>query len=361
MPDTALPFTIEPMTVLSTREQRAGLLIMALGAVLVYSLWPYFSGLLGAPVLYVVFAGLHRRMAKKIGPSWAALAVVLIAAVVIAVPIVAAVGLVANEATGWAQTLGNSELLQRLSTLQVGTVKVGEQLKQFSSNLLSFLGGSALGLVGTGAKLLIQFTITFFGLYYLLVEPGAGRRILESFIPFSPANRAKLIDAFRGVTVSMLIGTFAVAVVQGTILGVAFWLLGLQSPAFWGVVTVVLSILPVVGGGLVWGPGAAYLFIQGRPVQAIVLVIIGAVIMSNVDTLIRPFVFARYAKLHPFITIIGAFAFVPQMGLLGLLVGPLAISYFFELVQMYREEYLGATPRGLVSSDGAPVVTPPPP
>lgn len=360
MPERALPFTIEPM-VFSSREQRAALLILALGTVLVYTLWPYFSGLLGAPVLYVIFAGLHRRLAAKIGPSWAALAVVVIAALVIAVPIVAAVGLVANEAAGWAQTLGNSELLQRLSTLQIGTVRVGEQLKQFSSNLLSFLGGSALGLVGTGAKLLIQFTITFFGLYYLLVDPAGGRRILESFIPFSPANRAKLIDAFRGVTVSMLVGTFAVALVQGTILGLAFWLLGLPSPAFWGVVTVVLSILPVVGGGLVWAPGAAYLFIQGRPGPALLLVIIGAVIMANVDTLIRPFVFARYAKMHPFITIIGAFAFVPQMGLLGLLVGPLAISYFFELVRMYREEYLGAPPGGLVSPEGGPVATAPAP
>jgi predicted PurR-regulated permease PerM len=340
MPPEPGPFTIDAMPFLSTREQRAALLILALGAALVYVLWPYFSGLLGAPVLYVVFGRFHQRLAAKIGAGWAALVVIVIAAILIALPIVGAVTLVANEATGWAEALRQSELLSRLSTLQIGTIKIGEQLKEFSSNLLSFLGGSALGIVGTGAKLLIQFTITFFGLYYLLLDPGASRRILESFIPFSPENRARLLDAFRGVTVSMLIGTFAVAIAQGLILGLTFWMLGFPSPAFWGVVTIVLSVLPVVGGGLVWGPGAAYLFIQGRVGAAILLVIIGALIIGNVDTLVRPFVFQRYAKLHPFITIIGAFAFVPHMGLLGLLVGPLAISYFFALVQMYREEYL---------------------
>ena len=63
-------------------------------------------------------------------------------------------------------------------------------------------------------------------------------------------------------------------------------------------------------------------------------------IVGNIDTLVRPFVVRRYAKMHPFITVIGAFAFVPLVGILGLLVGPLAISYFFELVAMYKGEYL---------------------
>ena len=69
----------------------------------------------------------------------------------------------------------------------------------------------------------------------------------------------------------------------------------------------------------------------------------GVFVVGNIDTLVRPFVFRRYAKMHPFITVIGAFAFVPIVGLLGLLVGPLAISYFFELVRMYRGEYLPET------------------
>jgi predicted PurR-regulated permease PerM len=109
---------------------------------------------------------------------------------------------------------------------------------------------------------------------------------------------------------------------------------------FWGVVTVVLAILPVVGSGLVWGPGALSLALEGQYGRAIGVALWGVIVVSNVDNVIRPMVFRRWAKIHPFITIIGAFAGIQYFGLLGLLIGPLAISYFFELIRMYRAEYL---------------------
>lgn len=328
------------MSNLVDRQKRAALVIIVLGAGLLFATWPYFSGLLGAPVLYVIFGSLHRRLSKTIGASAAALVVIVISFLVIFLPVLAAVGLMANEAQGWATAIKDSALLERLSVLQIGDIRVGEQLKRVSSMALTWLGGSAIGLLGTGAKLLIQFTLTFFGLYYLLIQPADGRALLESFIPFSPANRARLIEAFRNVTVSMLVGTFATALLQGLAVGLGFWALDLPSPAFWGVVTVIFAILPVVGSGLIWGPGALYLAFQGRPIAALLLAIGGVLIVGNIDTLVRPFVFRHYAQMHPFITVIGAFAFVPLMGILGLLVGPLAISYFFELVRMYKGEYL---------------------
>ena len=104
--------------------------------------------------------------------------------------------------------------------------------------------------------------------------------------------------------------------------------------------TFVLSILPVVGSGMVWGPGAASLAMEGRWGAAIGLAIWGVVAVGNVDSVIRPFVYRRWARIHPFVTIIGAFAGLRYFGLLGLLIGPLAISYFFELIRMYRAEYL---------------------
>jgi predicted PurR-regulated permease PerM len=95
-----------------------------------------------------------------------------------------------------------------------------------------------------------------------------------------------------------------------------------------------------VGSGLVWGPGVLHLALEGRYGMAIGLALWGVVVVGNIDNIIRPVVFRRWAKIHPFITVIGAFAGIQYFGLLGLLVGPLAISYFFELIRMYREEYL---------------------
>jgi predicted PurR-regulated permease PerM len=130
------------------------------------------------------------------------------------------------------------------------------------------------------------------------------------------------------------------AAVQGLLVGLAFWATGMPNALFWGVVTVILAILPVVGSGLVWGPAALALAIDGRYGMAIGMTVWGILVVGNVDNIIRPAVFRRWAKIHPFITIIGAFAGINYFGLLGLIIGPLAISYFFELIRMYREEYL---------------------
>ena len=112
---------------------------------------------------------------------------------------------------------------------------------------------------------------------------------------------------------------------------------------FWGAVTVVLSILPVVGSGMIWGPSAIVLFFSDQPGMAVAMIVYGVLLVGQVDNLIRPWVSNRYAQIHPLITLVGAVAGVSYLGILGLLIGPLALTYFFELLKMYRREYL--TPR----------------
>jgi len=163
---------------------------------------------------------------------------------------------------------------------------------------------------------------------------------MAPFIPFSEANAEALRQRFKDVTTSTLIGTGVTALVQGALVALGFWAAGLSNAAFWGVVTVLLSILPVVGSGLVWVPGVAVLAFERRYGWAVALAIWGMVAVGQVDNLIRPWVFRRYASIHPFVTIIGAMMGISYFGLLGLLIGPLAISYFFELIRMYRQEYL---------------------
>jgi predicted PurR-regulated permease PerM len=129
-------------------------------------------------------------------------------------------------------------------------------------------------------------------------------------------------------------------VAQGLLVGLAFWVVGLPSAVFWGVVTTVFAILPVVGSGLVWGPGTIALALDHRYIAAAGLALWGLIVVGNVEYVIRPMVFRRWANIHPLVTLVGALGGVSYFGLLGLLIGPLAISYWFELIKMYREEYL---------------------
>jgi predicted PurR-regulated permease PerM len=328
------------MPFLDTDRQRAAWLILALGLALVYALWPFSTGLIGAPVLYVIMAPLHRELSRHMPVRVAAAIVVVLGMVLVLGPGVSVVGLVAAEAQDMATGVIRSPLLARISRIRVGPYQVGAQLEQIGSQIVSFIGTSALGLIGTATRIGIQLTIAFFGLFFLLVSPEASWRSVRPFIPFSAASAEILRRRFGDVTVSTLVGTGLTALIQGCAVGLAFWVLGLSNPFFWGVVTVIFAILPVVGSGLVWGPGAASLAMEGRWGAAIGLVIWGIVVVGNVDSVIRPIVFRRWAKIHPFVTVIGAFMGLRYFGLLGLLIGPLAISYFFELIRMYRVEYL---------------------
>jgi predicted PurR-regulated permease PerM len=336
---TRSPYS-SPMPFLDTKRDRAAFLIFVLGMALVYTLWPFSTGLVGAPVLYVVFAPVYRWLAAWLRPGLAAGVVVLLGVILVLGPGVSFVGIIAGEAQDMASGVIRSPLLTRLRELRIGPYDVGAQIEAFGSRLVAFIGASALSLIGTATRLGIQLTITFFGLYYLLLAPGSAWRQVQPFIPFSRHNAEILRNRFRDVTISTLIGTGLTASVQGLLVGLAFWATGIPNALFWGVVTVVLAILPVVGSGLVWGPGVLALFLEGSYGRAIALALWGVIVVGNVDNVIRPMVFRRWARIHPFITIIGAFAGIQYFGLLGLLIGPLAISYFFELIRMYRAEYL---------------------
>jgi predicted PurR-regulated permease PerM len=328
------------MAFLDTKRDRAAFLIFVLGLGLVWALWPFSTGLMGAPVLYVVFAPVQRWLARRMHPRLAAALVVLMGVILVLGPGAAFVGVIAGEAQDMATGVIRSPLLARLRELRVGGYDVGAQIESLGSRLVSWIGSSALGLIGTATRLGIQLTITFFGLYYLLLAPRTVWRGVLPFIPFSTRNAERLLERFRDVTISTLIGTGMTAAMQGLLVGLAFWVTGIPNALFWGVVTVILAILPVVGSGLVWGPGVLVLALEGKYGMAIGLAIWGVLVVGNVDNIIRPMVFRRWAQIHPFITIIGAFAGINYFGLLGLIIGPLAISYFFELIRMYREEYL---------------------
>ncbi len=329
------------MAFLDTKRDRAAFLIFMLGLGLMYALWPFSTGLIGAPVLYIMFAPIYRGLhGRGLKPGLAAGLVVLLGILLILGPGLSFLGVVANEAQDMAGGVIRSPLLSRLRELRIGPYDVGAQIEAFGSSLVNWIGTSAVGLIGTATRLGIQLTIAFFGLFYLLQAPETAWRQVRPFIPFSGRNAEILRDRFKDVTISTLIGTGLTASIQGLLVGLAFWITGIPNALFWGVVTVIVAILPVVGSALVWGPGVLHLALDGRYGMAIGLALWGVLVVGNIDNVIRPMVFRRWAQIHPFITIIGAFAGIQYFGLLGLLIGPLAISYFFELIRMYREEYL---------------------
>jgi predicted PurR-regulated permease PerM len=330
------------MPFLDTNHQRAALVLLVLGIALVVAFVPFATGLVGIPVLYIVFEPVHRWLTRRISPRFAAAIVVVLALFLIVVPGVSFAGLIVAQAQEIAGGVVQSPLLGRLSELRFRNFDIGAQLADLGGKLVTWIGTSAFGLIGTATRLALNLTISLFGLYYLLLRPGETWQAVRPYIPFSAENAELLRQRFRNVTVSTVVGTGLVAVIQGVMVGLGFWAAGLSNALFWGVVTVVLAILPVVGSALVWGPGVIALAIGGQYGWAIALALWGILADGNVDYIVRPIVFRRWANIHPIVTLLGALAGVPYFGILGLLIGPLALSYFFELIGMYRAEYLDA-------------------
>jgi len=328
------------MPLIDSNHQRAAMLVLLLGVALVIALTPYATGLLGIPVLYAVFAPVHVWLGMRVRPRLAASLVVALALFLIVVPGVSFAGLIVSQAQEIAAGVIRNPLLGRLRELRLGGIDLGPRLADLGTTVVGWIGSSAFGLVGTATRLALNLTISLFGLFYLLLQPHATREAVSPYIPFSAKNTEKLRRRFGDVTTATIIGTGLTAAIQGSLVGLGFWLTGLPNAMFWGVVTMVFAILPVVGSGLVWGPGALALMIGGHALAGMLLALGGVVIVGNVDYVIRPRVFSRWANIHPLVTLIGALAGVPYFGILGLLIGPLALSYFFELIKMYGEEYL---------------------
>jgi predicted PurR-regulated permease PerM len=324
----------------NTRQGRAAILIALLGFALIIALMPFLSGILSAPVFFVVFSPLYTGLLRGLRPSFAAGVTVFVALLIIAVPGAWLVSLIVGQAQGALTGLLHGPFLERLQTLTIGGRAVGPELIKYGQSLLGELGHSAFSAVGTVSLIGLNLAIALFILYFMLVTGDASWLVVRPYIPFSVASAELLRERFRAVTISTVVGTGLTATIQGILVGLAFMVTGLPNGAFWGVVTVVFAILPVVGGGMIWIPGALALILEGSVVSGVGLLAFGAIVVGNIDNIIRPIVFRRWAQTHPLITILGAFAGVRYLGLIGILIGPLALSYFFELMRMYNTEYL---------------------
>lgn len=349
------------MPYFDSNHQRAAVLTILLGIGVTIALAPFVTGLVGAPVLYVTFAPLYRSLVRWMKPSLAALLVIVVGLLVIVIPVVGVIVVTANETPGMVVSVLQSPFLERLKAVSIGGFQIGPELEQAGTQILQWIGGNALRLLGGVTYTALNLVFAFFGLYFLLQSPDAAWHAIRPYIPFSDANTVRLQERFRAVTISTLIGTGLAAAAQGFLMAVGFMLVGIPNAWFWGVVTVVFAILPVVGSGVIYVPAVLTLVMADRYGAAIFLAVFGFVVVANVDNVIRPLVYRRYAQVHPLLTLIGAIAGVSYFGLLGLLLGPLALSYFFELLRMYRDEYVGPGDPEQVSAPSAPPPPVPPP
>lgn len=319
--------------------------IIILGCFLLYALSGLFDSILGAIVLYTIFrpAYLHLVEQKKWNPSLVAVLVIIVSLIVIVIPLLT----ISIMAVGKITSLN----LQSFN-LQGWIAKIDHYAgatfnqPQFAENTLQKLGAYATELfpsiVGSAANILITLLVMYFLLYFMLVQMRDFELALLKYAPFREQHALKFASALRDSTYSNVLGQGIIALVQGTLLANGFWIFGLSDPIFWGIIGAFISFLPVVGAPTLSIPAAIILFAQGHTLKGILLLAYGLLFIGNVDNFLRMIINKRVANTHPLISIIGVFIGIPLFGILGLVFGPLLLSYFLLLLEIYETNRMAA-------------------
>jgi len=131
-------------------------------------------------------------------------------------------------------------------------------------------------------------------------------------------------------------GVFTIAIVQGTLGGLAFWILGLPSAIVWGVAMIFLSMIPMLGAFIVWVPAAIYLFATGHYVKGVVLVLWGTLVIGMIDNFLRPKLVGGRTKLHELLIFFAVLGGLQVFGVLGIVLGPVVLAITLALVDVFR-------------------------
>ncbi len=195
--------------------------------------------------------------------------------------------------------------------------------------------------------LILNLFIFLFVLYYLLRDGENLIHRVGYYLSVQKKTYAIIISRLKEVTHGIVYGYLLVALMQGVLGGLGFFLVGLPSPVFWGVIMAFLALFPFVGTGVVWGPAGIILIVNGLSqdstfivVKGIALLIYGALIVSSLDNLVRPKVVSGKAKIHPVIILLGIFGGLFVFGPFGVIIGPMILS----LIAIIIEAYLGKEP-----------------
>jgi predicted PurR-regulated permease PerM len=313
--------------------------------VCVWLLLPFLPALAWALGLAIVFAPAHRWLEARLGNGniAASVSTLLIGVLVVAPLLLIAGWIVQHAAEGaatvqaqlssgaWRTALTENALIATVLGL-FGGVDLDKTLEAgtnwLSSMSTTFVSGSVLGIV--------TLLLTFYLLFYFLRDRRPALNWLCEISPLSDAEMKLFFSRVKDMVDATVYGTLVVAVVQGTLGGLMFWLLGLPAPVLWGVVMGVLAVVPVLGAFIIWIPAALYLVLTGEAGKALILTAWGGVVIAGLDNLLYPILVKDQLRMHTvpaFIAILGGLIL---FGASGILLGPLIVTATMFFLEIWR-------------------------
>ncbi len=319
--------------------------IVVLGCFLVYALSGMFSAILGAIVLYTLFRPFYLYLTEK--KSWprglAAVLIIIISFIVIVIPFLSLSIMVFNKVSSINST--NFPIHDWLDKIDKFA---GSHINQpdFASNITQKLGSYAAELfpsiIGSTANIFFTLLVLYFLLYYMFTQMREFESALIRYAPFREQHALKFASELQNATYSNVLGQGIISLSQGILFSIGLTIVGVADPIFWGVIGTFMSFLPVVGVPFLSIIFSIVLLLTGKTWQGTFLALYGFVLITYMDNFLRLRINKKLANTHPLITVIGVFMGIPLFGILGLVFGPVLLSFFLLLVEIYETNRLAA-------------------
>ncbi len=314
--------------------------LIALGGFICYQLNFFMSGFLGALTLYVLLRKPMLYLIEKkhwnvmLASSAILLAVLTVAATIgywvvnliyarvadihpaVFSAIIDPVALKVEELTGY-------------KLLSV------DMLNQVNVQILSL----TTGLLNTTYSVAANVFMSFFLLFFMLENARLMEQKISDYMPFKNETVSEVKTEVHQMILSNAVGIPLVMLAQGGVAMLLYLAFGIQNVIFWGFLTGLFGLLPLVGTALVWVPLGVYAIIMGDTVSGICILALGAIVITNIDNLLRFILMQKMADTHPLVTILGVIIGIPLFGFMGIIFGPLLISIFMLFLKIYRMEY----------------------
>jgi predicted PurR-regulated permease PerM len=322
------------------------LVLFVLGSFLFWILKGFLSAFLGALVFYVLLRQPLFYLTEKAKHKWnqtlavgvllfLSFFVMVLPVLLVSVMLSGKVGYIINHyqdilriAEEWSR---KAEEYTGINLLSGETVN---KLTSLAAQVIPDLLSATLNAVA-------DIFVLYFLLYFMLANAKKFEKLVRDNMPFNDENDALLLKELKSQTVSNSIGILILAILQAITAFIGYLIFGVEEAFFWAIITGIVSIIPVVGTTIVWIPLAVFLYARGYQWHAIALFLYGAAIITNIDNVFRFIVQKKIGDIHPLVTFFGVIVGLSVFGFVGLIFGPLLISYFILLLKIYRKEYSG--------------------
>ena len=317
-------------------------LILFLTIVFINQLNIFLPGLLGGLTLYILTRKFFHSLTvqKKWRKGLTALLFIICSLIIIAIPVYFTIVMVSPKVNS---LLDNQQ--EVMQGLEIFSTKVEDYtgIKLFSDDnskaLANKISAFIPGLINSTANVLTNLIMMFFLMYYLLVNGVVIEKYLDRIIPLKAEN----VHMLASETVLMIranaIGIPIICIVQGIFAAIGYLIFGIKDWGMWGFITGVFAFFPLVGTMVVWVPLVIFLYSTGQSYIATGLTIYSVVVTGNVDYITRLSLLKKMGNVHPMVTVLGVIAGLKLFGFMGLIFGPLLISYFIILIKIYVNEF----------------------